>query len=79
MNKTVEQEQGLNANCRCDAASCGAQAYVRATGVNGELLFCNHHYEDIVNNAVGYDKIMKFAFKIEDEREKLVDNRSKGD
>jgi hypothetical protein len=41
------------------------------------LLFCNHHYENIVNNAVGYDKIMKFAFKIEDEREKLVDNRSK--
>lgn len=75
MTETVEWV--LTANSRCDASKCGAQAYVKATGISGELLFCNHHYENIVNNAVGYDKIMKFAFKIEDEREKLVDNRSK--
>jgi hypothetical protein len=31
----------LSALDRCD--SCGAQAYVRATLVTGELLFCAHH------------------------------------
>jgi hypothetical protein len=62
---------------RCD--SCGAQAYVHVTGVTGDLFFCGHHYEKIVNNAVGYDKMMKFAFKVVDERERLVENRLKGD
>jgi hypothetical protein len=70
-------EYTLTATDRCDSKDCSAQAYVRATGVTGELLFCNHHYESIVNNAVGYDKMMKFAFKIEDERERLVENRLK--
>jgi hypothetical protein len=63
----------LTALDRCD--SCGAQAYVQVTGVTGDLFFCGHHYEKIVNNAVGYDKIMKFAFKVVDERERLVENR----
>lgn len=67
----------LTALDRCD--SCGAQAYVHVTGVTGELFFCGHHYEKIVNNAVGYDKMMKFAFKVVDERERLVENRLKGD
>lgn len=69
----------LTANDRCDAKECGAQAYVKAMGVAGELLFCGHHYEKIVNNAVGYDKMMKFAFSIEDERDRLVQNRLLGD
>ena len=69
----------LTANDRWDGKDCSAQAYVKATGVSGELLFCNHHYENIVNNAVGYDNMMKFAFKIEDERHRLVQNRSQGD
>ena len=60
---------------RCD--SCNAQAYVRVKGVSGELFFCGHHYENIVNNAVGYDKMMKFAFEIVDERERLIENRLK--
>jgi hypothetical protein len=63
----------LTALDRCD--SCGAQAYVQVTGVTGDLFFCGHHYEKIVNNAVGYDKMMKFAFKVVDERERLVENR----
>jgi hypothetical protein len=67
----------LTANDRCDTKNCGAQAYVRATGVTGELNFCGHHYELNVNNAVGYDKMMKFAFNIIDERDKLVSNRLK--
>jgi len=28
---------------RCDR--CGAQAFVLATGVSGELMFCGHHYQ----------------------------------
>ena len=77
MVETVEWV--LTANDRCDAQGCGAQAYVKATGVTGELLFCGHHYERAVNNAVGYDKMMKFSFKIDDEREKLVQNKSTGE
>jgi hypothetical protein len=65
----------LSALDRCDANDCSAQAYVKATGVTGELLFCNHHYEKIMNNAVGYDKMMKFAYEIIDERERLIENR----
>jgi hypothetical protein len=71
-NKTDWQ---LNVSDRCD--SCGAQAYVYVSGVTGDLLFCAHHYNNIVDNAVGYDKMMKFAYQIIDEREKLVENRLK--
>lgn len=67
----------LNATDRCDSANCGAQAYVQVTGVTGDLFFCSHHYNKIVDNAVGYDKIMKFAYSIVDEREKLIENRLK--
>ena len=28
---------------RCDR--CGAQAFILATGVSGELMFCGHHYQ----------------------------------
>lgn len=69
----------LTANDRCDAKDCGAQAYVKATGVTGELCFCGHHYELIINKSGGYDKMMKFAFNIIDERERLVQNRTKED
>jgi hypothetical protein len=75
MEKTLQWV--LTTNDRCDYKDCSAQAYVSAKGVSGELLFCSHHYESIVNNAVGYDKIMKFAFNIVDERERLSQNRSK--
>lgn len=73
MLKTVEWV--LTANDRCDSGNCSAQAYVKATGVTGELLFCNHHYEKIVNSPGGYDKMIKFAYNILDERERLVQNR----
>ena len=68
-------EYQLNVSDRCD--SCGAQAYVWVNGVSGDLLFCGHHYNKIVDNAVGYDKMMKFAYQIVDEREKLIENRLK--
>lgn len=64
----------LTALDRCDG--CGAQAYVKVTGVSGELLFCNHHYNKIMDNAVGYDKMMKFAYQILDERERLDEDRT---
>lgn len=67
----------ITANDRCDTKECGAQAYIKAIGVTGELFFCNHHYENIVNSTVGYDKMIKFAFDIVDEREKLIENRLK--
>lgn len=77
MLKTAEWV--LTANDRCDAKECGAQAYVRVTGVSGELDFCGHHYELILNSPGGYDKMMKFAYSFIDERERLRENRAKGD
>lgn len=65
------EEWILTAQDRCD--SCSAQAYVKVTGVTGELLFCGHHYNKIMDNAVGYDKMMKFAYQILDERSRLDD------
>lgn len=73
----VEKQWQLTAMDRCDA--CGAQAYVQVTGVSGDLLFCGHHYNKIMDNAVGYDKMMKFAYSFVDERERLQENRAKGD
>lgn len=69
----------MTAEDRCDTGNCGAQAYVMVTGVTGSLSFCAHHYNHIVDNAVGYDKIMKFAYEILDERDKLIENRLIGD
>ena len=67
---TKEKERTLSALDRCDR--CAAQAYVMVSGESGELLFCSHHYNKIVNNAVGYDKIMKFMKNIIDNRNQLV-------
>jgi hypothetical protein len=63
----------LTANDRCD--SCDAQAYVQVTGVTGDLMFCNHHYNKIMDSTTGYEKMMNFAYNILDERERLVENR----
>ena len=72
-----ETEYTLDANARCDSQDCNAQAYDHAIGVIGSLMFCAHHYNKIMDNAVGYDKMMKFAYQIVDEREKLIENRVK--
>jgi hypothetical protein len=76
--ETKEKEWVLNANDRCDSG-CNAQAYVWVKGVDGELLFCVHHYEKIMSNPTGYEKMISFAMEIVDEREKLVENRLKAD
>lgn len=75
---TDQSEWTLTALDRCDA-SCTAQAYIRAVGVNGELMFCAHHYNKIISNEVGYLNLEKFAYQIIDEREKLVENRLVGE
>ena len=66
---TEKKEWVLGIQDRCD--KCGAQAYVKITGVSGELLFCGHDYDKIVNDAIGYEKMMAFMFEIVDERNKL--------
>lgn len=54
----------LNAVDRCDR--CGAQAYVRATLLNGlELLFCGHHAKEYA------DGLKVASAKIQDETAKL--------
>jgi hypothetical protein len=59
----------LDATYRCD--KCSARALVLVKGRTGELMFCAHHYNKIMDNAVGYDKMMKFAVEILDNRYNL--------
>lgn len=72
-----QKDWTLTALDRCDR--CSAQAYVMVKGVSGELMFCGHHYNKIMDNAVGYDAMMKFAYEIIDERDRLVENRTQGE
>lgn len=75
---TDQLEWTLTNNDRCDA-DCSAQAFVKAVGVHGELLFCSHHYNKIVDSESGYDKLSQFAYQIIDERERLIENRLIGE
>lgn len=64
MPQTKEEIQYyLTAVDRCDR--CSAQAYVRLTGVSGELYFCGHHFAGM------QESLSKWAFKIIDERDRL--------
>jgi hypothetical protein len=65
----VAQEWELSPVDRCDR--CGAEALVKVSGISGELLFCGHHYNKIMDNAEGYRKMMSFAITVIDERKKL--------
>lgn len=72
MNTMIEQEEQvwlLDATDRCDR--CAAQAYVKVIGNSGELLFCSHHYNKVMDDADGYDKMMKFMVEVIDERVRL--------
>ena len=72
-SKVKEKEEVkyvLTALDRCDR--CLAQAWVKASGVNGELLFCSHHYNKVENT------IKEWAFEIVDERFRLEENRLQG-
>jgi hypothetical protein len=63
------KEWVLRATDRCD--SCAAEALVQVNGLNGDLLFCGHHYNKIMDNPKGYQNMMSFMISIVDEREKL--------
>ena len=76
MLATEKKEWMLNANDRCDSG-CTAQAYVYVKGLDGDLLFCAHHYEKIMADPAGYQKMMSFAIEVVDERDKLIENRLK--
>lgn len=75
-NTVVEEvisEFRLTAIDRCDA--CGAQAYVLAIGLSGELMFCAHHYSEILSTETGKKAIESFAFEVFDERQKLAQSK----
>jgi hypothetical protein len=73
--KIVDKEWVLSAIDRCD--SCAAQALVKITGLTGDLMFCGHHYNSIIDNKEGYAKMMSFMLSIIDERDKLIENKLK--
>ena len=77
MIKTQDQEKEwvLKATDRCD--SCAAEALVQITGLNGDLMFCGHHYNKIMNNPESYKKMMSFMITVIDERDKLIENKAK--
>ncbi len=74
---TEEVQWQLSPIDRCD--SCAAEALVKVTGIAGDLMFCGHHYNKIMDNPEGYKKMLAFAITILDEREKLVENKAKGE
>ena len=43
--ETTKPAQQFNADDRCDAGGCGAQAYAAASFTGGQLLFCGHHFK----------------------------------
>lgn len=73
----VVKEWVLKATDRCD--SCKAEALVQVTGLDGSLMFCGHHYNKIMDNPEGYKKMMSFMISVIDEREKLIENKAKGE
>ena len=68
--EVVQKECLLKATDRCD--SCPSEALVKVTGISGDLMFCGHHYNKIMNNQDGYKKMMSFALTVIDELEKIV-------
>lgn len=75
----LEDMAPLSALDRCDYSACSAQAYVRAIGVTGDLLFCSHHYNRIMQSTTGSEKMNGFAYHIIDERDRLIENRLVGE
>jgi hypothetical protein len=73
----VAKEWVLKATDRCD--SCAAEALVKVTGLTGDIMFCGHHYNKIMDKPEGYKNMMAFALTVVDERDKLIENRAKGE
>ena len=60
---TMEQvkEQTLNSTDRCDR--CQSQAFVLVKGIQGDLIFCGHHF------TKHEEELYNWAYDIVDERE----------
>ena len=58
---TKEKKRQLNIKDRCDR--CNAQAWVDAKGLEGNLLFCGHHF------TKHEEALYNWAYEIIDERE----------
>jgi hypothetical protein len=65
----IDKKWTLDASHRCDV--CGSQAYVQTIGTSGDLLFCAHHYQGIVDNEKAQEAMTQFAYQIIDERGQL--------
>ena len=65
----VDKKWTLDTSHRCDV--CGSQAYVQTLGVTGDLLFCVHHYDNIMRNEKAQEAMTQFAYQVIDEREQL--------
>ena len=63
VDETNEPEWVMDANDRCDA--CQAQAYYLVKMIEGQLMFCRHHF---LKNE---DKLTKVSYEIIDESVKL--------
>jgi hypothetical protein len=67
--ETNTEEYLLTVNDRCDV--CGGQAYVAVMGTSGELMFCAHHYNKIMDDPSGKQAMQSFAYETIDERNRL--------
>lgn len=62
-DETAAQEYMMDHGDLCDR--CGAQAFVWAEGIAGDLMFCRHHF------LKWEDSIRAWAFEIVDETAKI--------
>lgn len=74
LKEETKKEWTLGPKDRCD--KCGAEALVQVTGLNGDLLFCGHHYNAIMASPDGYNSMMSFMISIIDERDKLIESKN---
>ena len=65
----IDKKWTLDASHRCDV--CGSQAYIQTIGTSGDLLFCAHHYQGILDNEKAQEAMTQFAYQIIDERGQL--------
>jgi hypothetical protein len=65
----IDKQWTLDTSHRCDV--CGSQAYVQTLGLTGDLLFCVHHYDNIIRNEKAQEAMTQFAYQVIDEREQL--------
>lgn len=61
--ETMEKTKILNNLDRCDHGGCGAQAFVIVKFLQGELIFCGHHF------TKHEQALYNYAYDIIDERE----------